>query len=317
MSMEPWAIGVDIGGTRISVAGVSARGEVTRLEREATPRSAGGEAVLDRVLALTAAVVGDSSDGLAGIGIGFGGPVDFAAQQIRRSHHVVGWPGQELVRVFRERFQCPVTLDNDANAGGLGEALFGAGKGYRDVLYVNIGTGVGGAVILDGRIHHGASSNAGEFGHMVLEPDGPLCTCGKRGCVEALCSGDAIGRMAREADRTGSALESFAPDEITGRIVGEAACSGDALALEIVGRSARSMGLALAAAVNLLDPDVVVLGGGVPEMGETYLAPVRETTSAFAMEAPASRLTILPAQLGYDAGVVGAAALILAQPSNS
>lgn len=306
MSAGCRVVGVDVGGTRLSVGLVSEAGDLTALRREPTPRDAGAEGTLPRLEALVEQTLAEAgAREVAAIGIGFGGPVDHATGAIRLSHHASGWEGVKLADILAERFGLPATLENDANAAGLGEALFGAGRGLADILYVNIGTGVGGAVIIAGRVHHGAHSNAGELGHVVVDPAGPPCTCGKRGCVEALCSGDAIGRMAQE--RLGRA-------DITGRRVGELAMQGDAVAREIVGRAAAWMGLALAAAVNLLDPAAVILGGGVPEMGETYLAPVREAFLAHVMDLPAQRTPLLPAQLGYDAGVIGAAAVALHEP---
>ena len=312
MSAMRWAVGVDVGGTRISAGLVCETGELAALKRRATPRAAGAEATAQQLAGLLHEVLTEAADrDIVGIGVGFGGPVDHAEQQIRRSHHATGWAGIKLGEVLSEEFGLPAFLENDANAGGLGEALFGAGRGLRDLLYVNVGTGVGGAVIIGGRLHRGANSNAGELGHVVLDPDGPQCTCGKRGCVETLCSGEAIGRMAREHSRSGSALADIPEPELSGKTVGELALRGDRLAAEIVKEAASNLGWALAAAVNLLDPEAVVLGGGVPEMGETYLEAVRSAFASYVMEGPAERTRILPAELGYNAGVIGAGAVAL------
>jgi glucokinase len=237
--------------------------------------------------------------------------VDYAAQQVRRSHHAAGWGGLLPAQWLGERSGLPAILENDANAGGLAEALYGAGRGAQTLLYVNIGTGVGGAVVLGGRIHHGANTNAGEFGHIVLDPTGPPCPCGKRGCVEALCSGDALGRTARE-DAAAEPWEGVAASDLTGRKVGGMAREGDGRALAVVERSAEWMGLALAGAANLLDPDAIVLGGGVSEMGEVYLGLVRRAFAQYAMPLPAANTPIAAAALGYDAGFVGAAAVVFA-----
>jgi len=312
MTPDRHALGLDIGGTRISAAVVSHRGEAKALAREATPRQEGAHVVLDRVTRLAEAVILQSEGlELEGIGIGFGGPVDHHAGRIRTSHHVFGWADIDVLAALSERFGLPCYLENDANAGGLGEALFGAAQGRASLLYVNIGTGVGGAIVIEGRIHRGANSNAGELGHVVLDPHGPPCTCGKRGCVEALCSGDAIGAMARNADLSGSALAKLPTEDLSGREVGKRAAAGDSIAREIIGRSASFMGLALAGAANLLDPEVIVLGGGVSQLGPVYLEPCREAFRAHAMHIPAQHTKILPAQLGYDAGVIGAAAVAL------
>lgn len=298
------AIGVDVGGTRTSVALVSQAGIILSLRRESTPREAGAEATLPLISQLIRDTLAETGARPVGIGVGFGGPVDYVAQRVRRSNHAPGWSDAEPALRLGEEFGLPAWLENDANAGGLAEVLYGAARGAADALYVNVGTGVGGAVILGGRVHHGAHSNAGEFGHMVIDPLGPPCPCGRRGCVEALCSGDAIGRMARES----WAGEGAAP---SGRGVGEMAMAGDEWALGIVARAAAEMGRAISIACNLLNPDVVVLGGGVPEMGEVYLAPVRESFSRHAMDCIARSTPILGACLGYDAGVIGAAAVAM------
>jgi glucokinase len=297
------AIGVDIGGTRLSVGLVSDEGQVLSLVREATP--ADGEAALALLLEMTRALIGEAGASphatLDGIGIGFGGPVDFEAQAIVQSHHVAGWaPGLKLAASFAQEFGLPAVMDNDANCGGLGEALFGAARGHDDVFYVNVGTGIGGAVILDGRVHHGAHSTAGEIGHCIVLPDGPPCTCDKRGCLEALSSGSALGREGRAAGM----------GDVTGREVGERALRGDPVALRIVAQAGTWLGLALGNVANLLDPQIIVIGGGVSDLGDVYLGPARASFAATAM--PAARGTpIVKAALGYDAGVIGAAALVL------
>ncbi len=310
------ALGMDIGGTRLTVAAVDAAGRVLFMARRDTPRGFGARACLVELEAMAEQVL-DSAGGkaaVAGIGIGFGGPVDHAAGRVRRSHHVAGWGGMELANYFSERFGLPAWLENDANAGALAEALFGAGRGAGAVLYVNVGTGIGGGIVIGGRIWHGAHSNAAEIGHMVLEPSGPLCPCGKRGCLEALASGDAIGRRAREmaeaGELAGSALAE-APN-LTGRRVGEYALRGDLAARRIIAEAGRYLGWGIAIAANLLDPDIVVVGGGVAELGNLYLEPAREMFAEKAMDFISST-PIVQAQLGYDAGVIGAAAVALAE----
>ena len=227
-------------------------------------------------------------DRATGIGVGFGGPVDVERGVILRSHHVSAWDDFPLRETLRERFGTPVALDNDANAGALGEARFGAGQGHRHVLYVNVGTGIGAGVILDGRIYHGAHGLAGEIGHVTVERNGRLCDCGKRGCLEAYASGRAIG----------------------GPEVTRAAAEGDPAALRRIDDTARWLAAGIGAAVNVLNPSAVVLGGGVSEAGELLLAPLRSHLEAELMPGmPAPE--VLPAALGYDAGVIGALALAI------
>lgn len=296
------AIGVDIGGTNLTAGLVREDGRLLNIAREDTP--SGGE----EALALLLEMVGDiycttkaQASQPVGIGLSFGGPVDFAAQAIVRSHHVEGWqPGLKLAERFAAEFNVPAVVDNDANCGGLGEAVFGAAKGYSSALYVNIGTGIGGAIILNGRVHHGAHSTAGEIGHSIVLSGGPLCTCDKLGCLEALSSGSAIGREGRAAGLG---------EAITGKEVGQRAQEGDAVAVRVVEHAGRWLGVALGNAVNLFDPQIIVLGGGVPALGDLYLEPAREAFRATVMPA-AINTPIVAAQLGYEAGVVGAAAMI-------
>lgn len=307
-------LGVDIGGTRMTAGMVSRDGILIAVRRLATPRRAGADACLTMLLDACQSLLEEIGKRRrpAAVGIGFGGPVDAAAGVIRRSHHVKGWAGRPLAKVFSEAFGLPAYLDNDANAAALAEALFGSGRGADPVLYVNVGTGIGGGLVVGGRVYRGAHFNAGEIGHLVLVPDGPKCPCGKRGCLEALASGDAIGRMARERGDIGalkgSALAAARP--LTGQVVGEYAGRGDEVARGIVAQAGEYLGWALALSVNLLDPQVVVVGGGVSALGDLYLGPARRRFRQLAMKW-VQGVKIVPAALGYDAGVIGAAAVAM------
>lgn len=297
------ALGVDIGGTNLTVALVRSDGALLNIAREDTPRC--GPAALEVVLEMVDEVQNTTS-ALAsppvGLGVGFGGPVDFGRQRIITSHQVTGWaPDWALGEAFAARFAGPVVIDNDANCGGLGEARFGAGRGCSSLLYVNIGTGIGGAVLLNGEVYHGAHSMAGEIGHCVLAPGGPVCTCGKQGCLEALSSGRALARAGREAGLG---------REITGKEVGLRAAAGEARARQVVARAGHWLGVGLGNAANLLNPEIIVLGGGVAQIGELYLEAARESFAATVMPA-ADCTALVVAQLGYEAGVTGAAALVL------
>ena len=222
----------------------------------------------------------------ARIGVGFGGPVDFERGVILRSHHVSAWDGFPLRERLGERFGSPVALDNDANVGALGEARFGAGRGHPHLLYVNVGTGIGAGVIAGGRIYRGAHGLAGEIGHVTVEREGRQCPCGKRGCLEAYASGRAIG----------------GPD------VTRAAAAGDANSRRQIQEAARWLAAGIGAAVNVLNPSAVIVGGGVSDAGELLLGPQRAHQAGELMPGlpvPA----VLKAALGYDAGVIGALAL--------
>ncbi len=308
-------IGFDLGNTNLSAAVVTATGKVVSRWREDNPRSEGAQAslrVVEQMLRRTA----EEFPQVAAVGLGFGGPVDVATGEIRRSHHTEGWEGLRLGEWVGERLGLPAYVDNDANAGGLGEACFGAGRGAPSLLYVNVGTGIGGAVIIGGRIHHGAHSNAGEIGHVVLTPEhGPVCTCGKRGCVEAWASGDALGTAAWEAlaadPKRESALRELSAGQVTGRAVSETAAKGDVLALEVLDQTGWYLGVAIAAACNVLDPELVVIGGGVSEDNPAYLQAVDRALRTYGTPPVAENTRLAAAELGYEAGVVGAAAVAL------
>jgi glucokinase len=201
-------------------------------------------------------------------------------------------------------------MDNDANAAGLGEATFGAARGREHVLYLTVSTGIGAGVVLGGRVHRGADSLAGELGHTIVVPDGPACACGRRGCLEAVSSGPAIAQAAREAleAEATSALAAIPPPELTAKHVAEAAKT-DPLAGRIIRTAGEHLGRAIAAAVNLLNPQMVVIGGGVSQSREVLLRPVRDTVAQYAVAGVLRHLQVVAGQLGPRGGLLGAAAL--------
>lgn len=313
--------GIDIGGTRQSLALVQPDGTVVYRARRTSPPDADGPTLFEGVCALLAEALARARAAgwqVAAAGAGFGGPVETDAGIVRTSHHVPGWSGFPLRQALTERFGLPAALENDARAATLGELHFGAGRGHRHLVYINIGTGIGGGLVLDGRLHRGATTTAGEIGHMRVRPDGPLCPCGGRGCLEALASGPSIARRARSAvmqdPAAGEVLLAAAggdPQALTSRHVVTSAAQGDPLAARLVEETAEYLALAVTSLVNLLNPTLVVFGGGVSEAGELLLRPVRRRVRQWALPAAGEAVTIVQASLGYDAGVIGAAALAL------
>ncbi|MBC7225383.1 MAG: ROK family protein, partial [Anaerolineae bacterium] len=192
-------LALDFGGTKLTV-GLAAAGETRWLARAQAPSPPHGDASTDRrtILGLARRLLGETQTRPAAVGVSFGGPVDAARGLVLLSHHVPGWQDFPLATWLQGEFGVPAAVDNDANAGALGEWRFGAGQGCASLLYVTVSTGVGGGWVLEGRVYHGADSLAGEIGHMTVEPGGPPCTCGRRGCLEALAAGPAIARRARE-----------------------------------------------------------------------------------------------------------------------
>jgi glucokinase len=239
------------------------------------------------------------------IGVSFGGPVEVTTGTVCLSHHVPGWENTLLRDQLRQEFGVPAIVDNDANVAALGEWTFGMGQGCATMLYVTVSTGIGGGWILNGEIYRGADGLAGEIGHITVRPGGAECVCGKRGCLEVEACGPAIARKMRER------LKGKAPDDITGEFVAQRAQQGDRIAQEVMDEVAQILGEGLGAALNLMNPHRIVLGGGVTKSGERYWRIVRETARAYAI-LRVTRVDIQPAALGDDAPLWGAVAL--AQP---
>ena len=309
-------LAVDIGGTRFRLALGTSDGRILKRKTGATDRSGGARWMIDRILEEGRRLLASSPETVTACGISFGGPVDFEAQRIVNSTHVPGWDNLAIPETIQGRLGIPAIVDNDANAGALGELRYGAGKGCRHLVYYNIGTGIGAGIIIDRRIYRGANGNAGEVGHVPVLPDGPLCDCGNRGCLEALCSGTAIGRRGEEAvrrqPRRGRGIRHVSEGPITAKAVFDAARTGDGLALELVNETCRYLGMGVAAAMNALAPEAIVIGGSVAKAGSVLLEPLREQTDRFLMPVHRPHLRILPAGLEGDSGLLGAVALAAA-----
>ncbi len=317
--------GLDIGGTNQTVALARLDGEVFATARRQLSPGGTAEDVMGNVLEMIDATRAEAgltpgrpgADKLLRLGVGFGGPVDIKNGTVVTSHHVSGWDGYALRDTLEQRLDAPVVIDNDANAAAFGEAQFGAGRGHRNILYVNIGTGIGAGLILDGRLYHGQHGMAGEIGHVTVRPDGAECACGRRGCLETVASGRAIGLRAQAAavaqpDAAGrlQALAGGDGAQITGVHVFAAAEEGDALAVQLVDETADFLGLALGSAANVLDPSIIIIGGGVGEGGEVLFTPLRAAVRRYLLPSiPGPE--VVPAALGYDAGIAGALALAL------
>ncbi|OPY55733.1 MAG: Glucokinase [Pelotomaculum sp. PtaU1.Bin035] len=259
---------------------------------------------------------GVSSDIIEVVAVGVPGPLDTARGVIRFAPNL-GWRDVPLKRILEEQISMKVILDNDANLAALGEHIFGVGRGQENMVYVTVSTGVGGGLILGGRLYRGSSDGAGEIGHITVQPEGPLCTCGARGCLEAVSSGTAIAREARCLVERGGGQNILAqaggnPAGISAAVVAAAAAGGDPEAGSIISLAARFLGIGVASIINLLNPGMVVLGGGVMEIGEPIWRHVRLEVEARALETSRTRAQIVPAGLGRRAGVLGAVALALA-----
>jgi glucokinase len=305
------AVGVDVGATKIAGALVDAAGQILRREGAPTPDD------LDEALAAIASVAARLNAPDAPLGVGVPGLVD--RDGVMRSGANVRWRDARIAARLHEALGVPVTVDNDCTAGAMGEWRAGAAVGFDDVLYVGVGTGIGGGLIVGGHPYRGAHGFAGEIGHIVMEPDGQRCGCGNRGCWETLASGDAITRQGRAAVTrlAHSMLAEIAgdPDAVTGEVVTEAAEAGDPAARGILAEVGTRLGEGIAALVNVLDPAVVVIGGGAVRAGGHLLGPARTRFAALVEGDDRRDLPIVAARLGAESAMVGAALLALEEPT--
>jgi glucokinase len=301
-------IGIDLGGTKVAGILMEEGGRVLHREERDTPKEGVLEAVVEVAEALRTGPAPQA------IGVGAAGMVDFAAGAVPFAPNVAlrDAPIRELVS---ERTGLPCVVDNDANCAAWGEFRFGAGRPYTHMLLVTVGTGIGGGIVWDGELYRGAHGFAAEIGHVIVEPGGPRCNCGNLGCWEQVASGRAIDRLAAAESKQhpdGSIATLAAGNEVSGRHVSDAARGGDQAALAIMAEVGRRLGEGIAGLVNILDPQAVVVGGGVAEEGDLLLEPARR---AFldTVEAADRRpeVPMLAAELGNDAGALGAAALAL------
>lgn len=323
MKLDQLLLALDFGGTKLT-AGLTASGERRwRAHRQVpSPPGSNAQSDLENMMALAQGLLATAEAPLAAVGTSFGGPVDSAQGLVLLSHHVPGWEKVPLREWLEERLGVPAVVDNDANAGALGEHRFGAGQGCDSLMYITVSTGVGGGWILNGWLWRGADGMAGEIGHTVVDPDGPLCLCGKRGCVERLASGPYIAQRAREWLRAqpdrGWALRALtggdpsvpsgqAVEAITAELVSQAAAQGDDLAWEVLEVAAWALGIGIGNAANLVNPERFVLGGGVTKAGERFWEVVRRTARETAL--PEVHFDVVPAALGDDAPLWGAVAL--------
>ena len=319
MAAKRFIIGVDLGGTKISAGALTEDGAHAHGMRSiATQPELGAEGVVDRIIGLIEGVVldtmnetGASRKDFRGIGVGAPGPLDREKGIVVVAPNL-GWRDFPLSDRITKRLHLPVNLDNDANCATVGEWWLGAARGGTNVVGMTIGTGIGGGLIINGELYHGSSDVAGEIGHTTIDVNGRHCKCGNYGCLEAYASGPAIATRAREAlvrEDTASLLPSMVDgqlDRITAEVVYDAAKRGDGLANEIVRDTARYLGAGIATLLNVINPDVVVVAGGVTRAGEALFGPLRTEARRRAFKPAVEATRIVPAELPGTAGVVGA-----------
>ena len=317
MSERALAAGVDLGGTKIYTLVATADGEVLGEDRRPTQAQEGPDAVIGRVVDSVRRAMGQAGagkDDVVGVGLSTPGPCDPERGVVSEAPNLAGWRNIPLAQIAGEALEMPALIEHDAAAACYGEYRFGAGQGFRHIIYVTLGTGVGGGFIIDGRIYHGATGAAGEVGHLILDENGPACTCGNRGCVEAFASGPAIAREATEAVHAGRSpllAELAGGDQMTAELVHQAAQQGDEAAREVIERAGHYLGLGLVGVLNSFNPQCLILGGGLLGLGDLYLEPALRAVRQGAFKQILTDVTITRAKLGNRAGALGAAALIM------
>jgi glucokinase len=294
---------VDIGGTKIAVGMVDDTGRVLSKLESPTDAQRGYSNGLERIVRMLRETARDAGVEISGIGIGCTGLVYPISGAFGDVDFLPGWQGNNPVEDLARAFNVTVALENDADASALGEASWGTGKGKSRLVYVTVGTGIGGGIILDGQLYRGADMAHPEIGHHVIDPSGPLCSCGFRGCWESLATGSAMVAWLKINAATGHRY----PADLTAKQICQLAQQGDELARRAVGREAYYLGLGLANLVNLFVPDVIVLGGSVMKSATQFLDGIRKVVSQGCRFVPFEKTELALASLGENANLIGAA----------
>ena len=315
-------LAIDLGGTKIIAAIVSSQGQVMAREYHPTLAGEGPQSVIDRILSAIDQLLRvrniDPSQ-LNSISIASAGAIDLDQGLVTSSPNLPGWHDIPLRDIVNRKYRVNTLLINDASAAALGEYHFGAGKGVNNLIYLTVSTGIGGGIIINGELYLGPSGSAGEIGHMTIDINGPRCSCGNIGCLETLASGTAVAREAIR--RIGQGEESSLTDMVEGKIenitaekVGVAAQGGDSLASDVISEAATYLGVGMVNLVNIFNPEMIIVGGGVAQMGDLLLEPARQVVKERAFQLSARAVRIVSAQLGDSAGVLGAAVFAYGQP---
>ena len=308
--------GIDIGGTKIAVALETLDGERVASRRLPTEVEIGAYAVVEHVARVIEEMLEENRAALVAVGVGCPSPLNIEKGLVMSPSNLRDWDNFPIVKLFAERFDVPVVLDNDANTAALGEYIYGAGRGLKNIVYVTVSTGIGGGIIINGEILHGVNAGAGELGHTIVQPDGVLCNCGSVGCLETISAGVHIARRAQER-LTGGEPSSMnemtaSVNEVSAKTVVEAVRRNDPLAVEIWEETCRFLAIGIANSISLLAPEAVIIGGGIAAAaGEMLFAPLRRWLPEFVSMIPADKINLLPAELGDHSGICGA--LVLAK----
>ncbi|HTX91024.1 MAG TPA: ROK family protein [Anaerolineales bacterium] len=310
-------VGIDIGATHVNLVVTDFSGRV--LDEVEIPFNVKEPPIqcldqVDRLFRETLAKMNLKLDDIEAIGVGVPGPVDTKAGMVIAPPIMPGWDRFPIRETLEKRWGCPIALANDAELGALGEWAYGAARGEKNIAYIKVGTGIGAGLLLDGQIYHGISGAAGEIGHLTMIENGPICNCGNAGCLETLAGGMAIARQAQEAVRKGqrTMLSEITPIEaITTRDVSAIARRGDRVAQQIIVQAGRYLGIAIAGMVNLFNPTMIVFGGGVAQIGDLFLQPIRDEVQKRSLPAAVRTLRIQTAVLRRRSSSMGAVVLAL------
>ena len=316
--MDTNVIGVDMGGTKILSAVIDAAGNILGTAKVPTKADAGTSVVIDRIadaIRQSIAKSGVNAASIAAVGIGAPGPLDPETGVVIFAPNL-GWRDVPLKTELEARVGIPTFVDNDVNVGTLGEHVFGAGQGVQNVVGIFVGTGIGGGIILEGELFHGASKTAGEIGHIIVKAGGPRCGCGRRGCLEALASRTAMTKQFRKAilkkgkKSVISKLTDGDLSAIRSGVLAKAIRANDKLTLKVFKKVTKYLGVGIGSIVNFLNPEMIVLGGGVVEaLDDTFLDDIRAASEKYALPNTLDGVQIVQAKLGDNSGILGAAAL--------
>lgn len=309
-------IGIDVGGTNVKIALVD-EGKIIYSNSVPTYAQMGYEYTVNNIKQAIKDLMKETETTAAdikGIGFDFPGQVDYKTGVVKLAPNIPGWVNVPIAQMIEEAFHIPTRIDNDVRCAALGEMNFGAGKGCQNFVCITVGTGIGSGLVVNGQLVRGAANAAGEIGHIKLQmKDGPICGCGDTGCLEAFASGPSIVAMAQDYLKSGKSTkfrEMAGDGEITPYIVAKAAEAGDPVAKRIFTIIGEYVGMGLVSVINLLNPEKVIIGGGVAEAGDLLLEPIRKTVMERAMVVARESVEIVPAELGNSAGVIGASMLV-------
>ncbi|MDF2673540.1 MAG: hypothetical protein K0R09_1805 [Clostridiales bacterium] len=315
--MSKFVIGVDLGGTKINTGIIDESGKVILSIKVPTLAKEGPYPVIERIKKSIYDVLIEANmklEDIKGIGIISPGPIDSEKGLVVNPSNLPGWDHIPIVKLLREEFKLPVMLDNDANAAALAEYMFGSGRGLKNFVYITVSTGIGGGVIIDGKLYRGTNSNAGEVGHMTINYNGPKCNCGNFGCFETYASGTAIARFAKKAVLEGRSTlikELAGEKEINAQHVFEAAIKGDNVALELIDEEAFYLGIGISNIIAFANPERITLGGGVSNQLDMFYNRMMETINERSLKSMVDVCQIVKSELKDDIGILGAAAIII------